>query len=163
MRDKWWRKDSWPDCALGNKIGRSGRKDGGFGSWPLLLPSPQRRLGYPRRLGKWLNRFLASQPIHMLSESSLAPSGRGCLRCDFVWGNLTHSQMNHGHLSSARLPPAHTAPAVSTLQPHFRLCYTPRFRLVLQWFKPRISTTSFAGEVGFWLFCSGVLFPLIVT
>lgn len=119
--------------ALGNKIGMRGRRDGGFGSWPLLLSSPQRRRGYPRWSGKWLNCLLASQPIHMLSENILAPSGRRCLHHAFVWENLTHSQMIHGHLSSARLPSAHAAPALPTLHPRFWLCYTPRFRLVLQW------------------------------
>lgn len=141
--------------ALGNKTGMRGRRDGGFGSWPLVLSSPQRRRGYPRRSGKWLNHLLASQPIHMLSESVLAPSGRRCLHCAFVWENLTHSQMIHGHLSSARLPSAQAAPALPTLHPRFWLCYTPRFRLVLQWVKPRISTISFAGEEGLLivLFC----------
>lgn len=98
----------------------------------------------------------ASQRLR-LPESSLAPSGRGYLHEAFVWENLTHSFMNHGHLSSVGLSCCSQRPGSLFLT----MLYC-QAQGILQWLKPGISTTSFAGEVGFWLLCFVVLFPMIV-
>lgn len=87
------------------------------------------------------------------SESYLVPSGRGCFHFAFVWETLSHSQWVTDIWALWTAPP-HSHHSHKPPTPCFWSCDTPSLWLVLQWLKPRISITSFAGEVGLGaLFC----------